>query len=80
MKIEAIKAEFHELINHVDDPELLLQFYDAINRSVQPGSLWQSLSKEQQQGVLDAYDESEEESNLIPYATLQAKYKEWPSK
>ena len=41
----------------------------------QGNSLWQSLTEEQQQGVLLAFEESEDESNLIPYEEIKAKYK-----
>jgi hypothetical protein len=78
MKLKELKSEFHELIDQVNDPELLLRFYDAISQSVKPGSLWQSLSKIQQQEVLDAFEESEDEANLIPFSEIKAKYKEWP--
>jgi hypothetical protein len=81
MKLAALKSEFHELIDQINDPEILVQFYDAINRSVNSeGSLWRSLSAEQQQDVLTAYEESEDEVNWIPFSEIKAKYKEWPLK
>ena len=81
MKLAALKSEFHELIDQINDPEILVQFYDAINRSVNfEGSLWQSLSAEQQQDILIAYEESEDEANLVPLSAIKSKYKEWPLK
>ena len=81
MKIDVLKTEFHELIEQIDNPEILLQFYDAISRSVNSGnSLWQSLSIQQQQEVLIAYEESEDEANLIPLSAIKSKFKEWPLK
>jgi hypothetical protein len=81
MKIEVLKSEFHELIDQIDNPEILVQFYDAISRSVtSENSLWKSLSKEQQQEVLIAYEESEDESNLISLSAIKSKFKEWPLK
>lgn len=80
MKLKELKSDFHELIDQVNDPELLLQFYDAISQSVQPGSLWQSLTTKQQHEVLEAFEESEDETNLIPYSEIQSKYKQWPLK
>lgn len=36
--------------------------------------LWKSLTDEQKRQVLEAYDESEDESTLITLADLMAKY------
>lgn len=81
MKIEVLKSDFHELIDQIDNPEILVQFYDAISRSViSENSLWKSLNKEQQQEVLIAYEESEDESNLISLSAIKSKFKEWPLK
>jgi len=75
MKIEVLKSEFHELIDRINDPALLTQFYDAISQSVNTeGSLWNSLSSDQQRQVLEAYEESEDESNLIPLSVIRSKF------
>lgn len=56
-----------------------MQFYDAISRSAtSENSLWNSLSKVQQQQILTAYDESEDEANLISLSAVKSKFKEWP--
>jgi len=38
--------------------------------------LWDSLTSEQQRGVLEAYDESENERNLISLLEIKAKFGE----
>ena len=77
MKLEELKSDFHDLIDQINDPELLLQFYDALNHSKQlENSLWQSLSPEMQKEVLDAYNESEDDANLISLQDIKSKYKE----
>ncbi|MGZ3943532.1 MAG: hypothetical protein ACXVJB_01250 [Mucilaginibacter sp.] len=76
MKLAELKSEFHSLIDQIEDPEILEQFYDALSNSTRPGnSLWESLSTEQQQGVLTAYEESEEEANLVPLSEIRSKFK-----
>jgi phage shock protein A len=76
MKIEVLKSEFHELIDKISDPIVLTQYYDAISQSLKhDNSLWNSLTTEQQKGVLEAYEESEDESSLIPLSVIQAKFK-----
>jgi hypothetical protein len=44
----------------------------------QENSDWLSLTEEQREGVLKAYDESEDEANLIPLEAIIAKYAKWP--
>lgn len=39
---------------------------------------WLSLTEEQREGVLKAYEESEDEENLIPLEDIIAKYAKWP--
>lgn len=76
MRIETIKSEFHELIDKIDNPAVLTQFYNAITQSLKSeGSLWNSLTSEQQRLVLEAYEDSEDESTLLSLDELKAKYK-----
>jgi hypothetical protein len=74
MKLTALKSEFHELIDQINDPELLLQFYDAISLSIKQESSWKLLSAERQQEILTAYEESEDEANLIPFQEIKSKF------
>ena len=81
MKLAELKSEFHSLIDQINDPELLSQFYDIISQHVNvDNSDWQSLSPKQQQELLDAYESSEDEDNLIPLSVIEAKYKQGPLK
>lgn len=81
MKLAELKSEFHSLIDQINDPELLSQFYDIISQSVNAdNSDWQSLSVKQQQELLEAYESSENEDNLVPLSVIVAKYKQWPLK
>jgi hypothetical protein len=78
MELKELKSEFHELIDQINDPELLLQFYDAISTSVKPGnSSWHLLSIERQHEILEAYEESEDDNNLISLADIKSKYDKW---
>jgi len=76
MKLAELKSDFHNLIDQVENPDILEQFYDALSNSIKPGnSLWSSLTPEQQQDVLTAYEESEDESNLVPLSVIKSKFK-----
>ncbi|WP_439696355.1 hypothetical protein ACFGVS_27145 [Mucilaginibacter sp. AW1-7] len=81
MKLAELKSDFHSLIDQINDPELLSQFYDIISQHINvDNSDWESLSPKQQQELLDAYESSEDEDNLIPLSVIEAKYKQWPLK
>ena len=74
MKLTELKSDFHLLIEQIEDPEILEQFYDALSNSVKPHtSLWATLTPEQQREVLIAYEESEDESNLVPFSVIKSK-------
>ena len=76
MKLAELKSDFHNLIDQIEDPEILEQFYGALSNSIKPGnSLWSSLTPEQQQGVITAYEESEDDSNLVPLSAIKSKFK-----
>ena len=77
MKIKELRSEFHSLIDQIEDPIILEQFYNGLSKSVESGhSLWDSLTPEQQQGVLLAYEESEDENNLVSLAEIKSKFGE----
>ncbi|MBK9222984.1 MAG: hypothetical protein IPO16_12820 [Saprospiraceae bacterium] len=56
------------LIKSIEDEELLQSLYDMLKRhkSSKPGELWNTLTLEQKDEVLKAYDESDDEESLIP--------------
>lgn len=75
MKLAELKSEFHNLIDKIDNLEILEQFYDALTNSVKSDhSLWTSLTPKQQNEILQAYEESENESNLIPLSAIKSKF------
>jgi hypothetical protein len=75
MKIDVLKSEFHNLIDQIDNPELPEQFYDAISLSIKPDNYsWKSLSTQQTQEVLNAYEDSEDETKVIPSSDIKSKY------
>ena len=81
MKLAELKSDFHALIDQIDDPNILSQFYDVMSQSAhQQNSMWQSLSASQQKALLEAYEDSENEDNLIPFSQIKEKYREWPLK
>jgi len=62
-----LKSNIHKIVDGIQNEQLLETIYDflKVRETDKPGRLWDSLTKEQKQEVLLAYDESEDENNLI---------------
>lgn len=56
------------LIQSIEDVDLLESLYEMLksHKSSNPGELWNSLTPEQKEHVLKAYEESENDESLIP--------------
>ncbi len=74
-----IKNSFHKLIDSIDNDNILLKFYDLLERAVtvKPGYLWNRLTKEEQEELLKIASETDNEENLISHSAIQAKHKKW---
>ncbi|MBK7231732.1 MAG: hypothetical protein IPH93_05600 [Saprospiraceae bacterium] len=57
----------NNLVKSIEDVDLLESLYEMLknHKSSKPGELWNSLTQTQKDEVLQAYEESEVESNLI---------------
>jgi hypothetical protein len=64
MSIVEIKNNFHNLIDNINDAELLKNFYEVLVLSAD-NSLLKELSEQGKKEILLAYEESEDENNLI---------------
>ena len=62
-----LKSNIHEIIDRIQSEQLLQTLYDFLKAREKngPGELWKSLTEEQKQEVLLAYEESETENNLV---------------
>jgi hypothetical protein len=63
-----LRRSIHKIVDKIDNEELLQTLHDflKIRTTTKPGRLWDSLTEKQKQEVLLAYEESEDESNLVP--------------
>ena len=78
MKLAELKSEFHNLIDKTNDPDIIELFYNAMTQSVNSeGSVWRTLSPEERQSVIDAYEESKDDENLTTLEELKARYANW---
>ena len=74
-----IKDDLHSLIDKIDNNDLLEMVYqllDSRNRNIE-GELIKNLSEDQKKELYEAYDESQDESNLIDLDKLRAKHSKW---
>jgi hypothetical protein len=74
-----LKNNFHHLIDSIDNEHLLLRFYDLMkSRTIsKDGKLWSRLTKEEQEELLIAFEESEKEENLLSHDEMMKKHKKW---
>ncbi|MBU2445135.1 MAG: hypothetical protein KJ666_06125 [Bacteroidetes bacterium] len=74
-----LKKNFHHLIDSIDNENLLISFYDLIKRrySTKEGQLWNRLTKQEQEELLLAVEESENPENLISHEEMNEKHKKW---
>ncbi len=61
-----LKANLHKMVERIEDERLLHAIYSflKVREHSEDGRLWNSLSKEQKDELLQAYDDSEDEANL----------------
>ncbi len=67
MSTTEIKTNLHKIVDRIEDERLLRVIYDflEVREKSNTGQLWKTLTTEQQQEVLQAYEDSENDSNLI---------------
>lgn len=62
-----LKSNIHKIVESIQSEQLLQTLYDFLKSKEKshPGKLWESLTEQQKNEVLLAYNESEDENNLI---------------
>jgi hypothetical protein len=72
MGISELKSQLYKMVDKIEDEQLLRTIYSFLNEreNSQEGRLWSSLTEEQRKEVLQAFDESEDEANLIDDADV----------
>lgn len=81
-QLETIKQQFHSLIDQVDDETVLARHLGEISVEVNIESkdFWDELSSKEQADILEAYEESKNEKNLIPNEVVKQRYATWLTK
>lgn len=62
-----LKSNIHQIVDEIQSEQLLKTIYDflKIRENSQSSGVWNILTQEQKQEVLLAYEEAEDENNLI---------------
>ncbi|MEO5673274.1 MAG: hypothetical protein ABIQ74_01385 [Chitinophagales bacterium] len=79
METPELKSQLHHLIDQLDDPNILGEYYKEIKKAVAVSKtkLWDTLTDDQKQEVLLSYEESKDPGNLVDHETVMKKYDQW---
>jgi hypothetical protein len=80
MNIGEIRAEFHQLIDEIDNGPLLNQFYEVLNglrRSNVDVDFWDQLTDEQKRDLDEAWEESERGEGFISNEQVMMEARQW---
>ena len=77
METIELRSNIHKIVDRIQNEQLLQTIYDflKVREENKPGAIWESLTLEQKQEVLLAYQESEDEDNLIDREKLFSRAK-----
>jgi hypothetical protein len=78
MNNTSLKSNLHKLIDQIDNRNLLEEYYQEMKSIIEKsqGNVWDTLTKDQKKEVLLAYEESEDDNNLIDTKSVLDKYKD----
>lgn len=62
-----LKTNLHKIVDRIEDEQLLRAIYRflEVRQNSEEGQMWKSLTEEQRKEVLQAYEESENDANLV---------------
>jgi hypothetical protein len=72
-----LKSNLHDIVDQIDNVELLKKYYAELKKlvSVSKANMWENLSSNQQNEILDSFEESESEHNLVENSVAVKKLK-----
>ncbi len=74
-----LKTNFHSLIDDIENIGLLDKFYHILTtaKTLPDGSLWSSLSRNEQNELVQIEIDSHNIQNLLPHSKIKQKYSQW---
>ena len=78
MNNTSLKSNLHKLIDQINNPNLLEEYYQEMKSIIEKskGNVWDTLTEDQKKEVILAYEESEDDNNLIDSKSVLNKYKD----
>jgi hypothetical protein len=77
MSTAELKTTLHRIVDEIEDERLLRAIYAFLEERTtrDAGRSWEKLTEEQREEVLLAYEESENDENLIDWEEVKKKYR-----
>lgn len=77
MRTTELRSELHNIVDRIQDDRLLHAVYQFLSQreNSKEGLMWKSLTEDQRKEVLLAYEESEDEANLIDWEEVKKSLK-----
>ncbi|MCF8308250.1 MAG: hypothetical protein K9I68_04490 [Bacteroidales bacterium] len=72
MDTSKLKNRIHHLVYNIENPDFLSRLYEVLKNTQQLED--GDLTDEEQKELLKAFDESEDQDNLIPHDEMKAKH------
>jgi hypothetical protein len=72
-----LKNNLHKIVDRIEDEQLLRAIYSFLEKreNSEDGQMWKQLTEEQKKEVLQAYEESEDDTNLIEDKDIWKRFK-----
>jgi hypothetical protein len=79
MTTTELKTNFHKLIDEINNDAVLNQFYEILSstKDRKEGTLWNTLTSQQQKELIETEVESHKEENLISHNEMIEKNSKW---
>jgi hypothetical protein len=67
MRTIELRSNLHKIVDRIEDEQLLRAIYSFLEKreNSEDGRMWKQLTDEQKKEVLQAYEDSEDDANLI---------------
>jgi hypothetical protein len=75
MSTVELKSNIHAIVDTIQNQQFLSMVYEFLKSNSKTTGVWDSLTAEQKQEVMLAFEESEDESNLVEADKVLKKYK-----
>jgi hypothetical protein len=74
-----VREDFHRFIDTIDNEKMLNGYLALFKqlRSEETGTLWNSLSADEQKELMSAYQESFDSAQLVTHEQIKGQHRKW---